>query len=110
MKENEKDVTNPAVEEGYEVADLVIAPLDVLAGFALADPEDPRYKAGYQHRNRYGEVIVKAAKVLRQGSEGEDHIDAILNVTRAIDCFLLEYAATRGGYEGLQKDYAECRE
>lgn len=110
MKENEKDVTNPAVEEGYEVADLVIVPLDVLAGFALADPEDPRYKAGYKHRNRYGEVIVKAATVLRQGSEGEDHIDAILSVTRAIDCFLLEYATTRGGYEVLQKDYTECRE
>lgn len=109
LKTSEKYVPNPAVEE-YEVAELVVDSLDVQAGFALSDTEDPRYKAGFKHRAQYGEVIVKAATILQQGSEGEDHIDAILTVTRAIDCFFLDYSAIRGSYEGLQREYTECRE
>ena len=110
MKEVDKNVPNPAIEEAYEVADLVLAPLDVQTGFALADPEDPRYKAASEYRTRYGEVIIEAATILGEGSEGEDHIDAILTVTRAIDCYLLDYASTLGSYEGVQKDYKEYRE
>jgi proteasome activator subunit 4 len=47
---------------------------------------------------------------LRQSTEGEDHIDAVIAVAKAIDAFLLEYGMTRGNYDGLQKNYNQARE
>jgi proteasome activator subunit 4 len=63
-----------------------------------------------KHRTRYGEVIHRAALTLRQSTEGEDHIDAVIAVTKAIDVFLLEYGMTRSNYDGLQKNYSQARE
>ena len=51
-----------------------------------------------------------APGVLRQESEGEDHIDAVIAVSRAIDVYLLEYAMTRSSFESLTKAYRQARE
>jgi proteasome activator subunit 4 len=84
--------------------------LDVKAGFTLADPTDARYQKAIAHRKRYGEVVHRAAVFLQQKHEGEDHIDAVIAVSKAIDVFLLEYGMTRGTYDSLQKNYGQARE
>jgi proteasome activator subunit 4 len=109
-QEDAKEVVNSCLNNEYEVAGLLVSHIDVKAGFSLTDPKDPRYQAVVKHRTRYGEVIHRAATTLRHGTEGEDHIDAVLTVAKAIDVFLLEYGMTRGNYDGLQKNYSQARE
>jgi proteasome activator subunit 4 len=109
-KEHAKEVVNPCLDNEYEVAGLLVAHIDVNAGFSLTDPHDPRYQTVLKHRTRYGEVIHRAATALKQSTEGEDHIDAVIAVAKAIDVFLLEYGMTRGNYDGLQKNYTQARE
>lgn len=80
------------------------------AGFSLENPEDSRYQVVHGHRTRFGNVIHKASVTLRQESEGEDHIDAVIGVSKAIDVYLLEYAMTRSSFDSLQKAYIASRE
>ena len=70
--------------------------LDLNAGFALTDPNDPRYQTIIAHREQFGHVLHNAAVLLRDKDGGEDHIDAVLSVIRAIDVHMLEYALSRG--------------
>lgn len=95
--------TNPLVH-------LLPTNVEVKAGFALTDPKDSRYQAVVAHRTRYGNVIHKAALALRGSEGGEDHIDAVIGVTKAIDVYLLEYAITRANFIALQKNYQLARE
>ncbi|KAJ2996608.1 hypothetical protein NUW54_g7221 [Trametes sanguinea] len=62
------------------------------------------------HRQRFGQIVHRAANVLRKESEGEDHIDAVIGVSRAIDVYLLEYAITRSNFESLTKAYRQARD
>lgn len=109
-QEHSKEVANPCLNDDYEVGGLLVSHIDVKAGFSLTDPKDVRYQTVSKHRTRYGEIIHRAATRLRHGTEGEDHIDAVLSVAKAIDVFLLEYGMTRGDYDGLQKNYSQARE
>ena len=109
-QEHAKVVTNPCLNNDYEIPGLLVSHIDVNAGFSLTDPKDPRYQAVLKHRTRFGETIHRAATTLRHGTEGEDHIDAVIAVAKAIDGFLLEYGMTRGNYDGLQKNYSQARE
>lgn len=89
---------------------LLIKALDVKAGFTLTDPKDPRYQRIVAHRTRFGNVVHRAATTLRTSAGGEDHIDAVLGVAKAIDTYLLEYACTRAAFTNLQKNYTQARE
>lgn len=109
-EEQNKEDVEPCIDDEYEVAGLFASSLKVKAGFTLTDPDDPRYQTASSHRNRYGEVIHRAATVLRKSAEGEDHIDAVIATSKAIDVFLLEYALTRGTFDGFQKSYGQARE
>lgn len=84
--------------------------LDLNAGFALTDPEDPRYRAVVGHRDEFGHVLHDAAVLLRDKDGGEDHIDAVLSVIRAIDVHMLEYAMSRSNFASLRKNYSLARE
>lgn len=110
LKEGPKDVKNPCFYAETEVEGLLVAPLDVKAGFVLDDPADPRYQRVLAHRTRFGKVIHRATTALRQTVEGEDHIDAVISVSKAIDVYLLEYAVTRSTFDSLQKAYTVSRE
>ena len=90
--------------------ELILSHLDMKCGFALSNPEDPRYQNVLDLRERYGQVVLRAASLLRQNASGEDHIDALITVTRAVDTYLLGYCASRGQYEALQKSYKSSRE
>lgn len=109
-QEHNKEVANHCLNDEYEASGLLVAHIDVKAGFTLADVKDPRYQAALKHRTRYGNVIHRAATILRHGTEGEDHIDAVMAVAKAIDIYLLEYGMSRGNFDSLQKNYARARE
>lgn len=109
-QESTKVVENPCLNEEIEMDDLLVSHLQVNAGFTLSDPTDPRYQRVGSHRERFGKVIQRAGLALRQNTEGEDHIDAVLGVTRAIDVYLLEYGMNRGNFDALQKNYTQARE
>lgn len=84
--------------------------LSVHAGFVLQDPSDPRFIAASAHKARFGDVCYLAASTLRQKTEAEDHIDAVLNVIKAIDTFLLDYGMSKEGFDSMQKTYVQARE
>ncbi|EIN13635.1 hypothetical protein PUNSTDRAFT_94829 [Punctularia strigosozonata HHB-11173 SS5] len=109
-KDLPKTVVNPCINEDTELDELLVSFLDVKAGFTLTDPSDPRYQKAAGHRRRFGEIVHKAAIFLQQKHEGEDHIDAVIAVAKAIDVYLLEYGMTRGTYDSLQKNYGQARD
>lgn len=110
LKEGEKEVAHPCFYPDIEHPELLVTPLDVQAGFVLESPADPRYKQATAHRERFGQVIHRAANALQHTQEGEDHIDAVITVSKAIDVYLLEYAMTRSSFESLQQAYTVSRE
>jgi proteasome activator subunit 4 len=109
-QEQSKEVVNLCLNEGVELAELLVSHLQVKAGFTLTDPEDPRYQKVAGHRTRFGLVSQRAASALRQNTGGEDHIDAVIGITKAIDVFLLDYGLSRSNFDALQKNYAQARE
>ena len=100
---------NPLIRETDVFPDCPVY-LDMNAGFALTDPSDPRYQSVIAHREHFGQVLHRAAVLLRDKGGGEDHIDAVLSVIRAIDVHMLEYALSRSNFSSLQKNYALARE
>jgi proteasome activator subunit 4 len=109
-KEPPKSVVETGLNSDSEVERLVVQTIDVRAGFALTDPTDRRYQMAHSQRQRLGRVAHAAASALKQGYEGEDHIDAVLSVVKAIDTYLLDYALSRGDFDHLQRSYAAARE
>ncbi|THH18097.1 hypothetical protein EW146_g2829 [Bondarzewia mesenterica] len=109
-QEGPKEVVRSGLDERTEVEALVVSPLDVQAGFVLTDPVDPRHQKAMAHRERVGHVIHRAAMALGQGHEGEDHIDAVLSLTKAIDGYLLDYAMSRADFDTLHKNYTQARD
>lgn len=103
-------MANLCLNDEVEIPELIVSLLDVKAGFTLTDPNDPRFQEVAKHRSRLGDICQRAASALRQNTGGEDHIDAVIGVTRAIDTFLLGYAMSRGDFDSLQKNYTQARE
>jgi len=92
-----------------ETPELVIKHLDVQAGFTLTDPNDLRYQRVLNARRRFGEIIQKASSALRKNTGGEDHIDAVIGVVRAMDTYFLGYGLNRSTFESIEKNYAQAR-
>ena len=103
-------MAHSCLDEEVEIPELVVSLLDVKAGFTLTDPNDPRFQKVSAHKSRFGDICQRAAAALRQNTGGEDHIDAVIGVTRAIDTFLLGYGMSRTDFESLQKNYTQARE
>lgn len=110
IKETSKNVVNPCINVEHEVDTLVLSHLDVASGFALTDPNDPRYQKTIAWRGSLGTALLTSSASLRHLTGGEDHTDAVISVTRAIDAYLLSYAVSRAEFESLQKNYAQARE
>ncbi|KAJ3843176.1 hypothetical protein F5878DRAFT_605646 [Lentinula raphanica] len=109
LKEGKKTVENQHLYEDTETLDLLITHLDVEAGFTLTDSRDPRYQRVSACKEHFGKVILAAARALRQKREGEDHIDAVISVSKAIDVYLLEYGLSKSQYDSLYKNYSTSR-
>lgn len=110
FQERAKDVVNPCLNSDCELPELLVTPLDVKCGFALTDPSDFRYQKALASKTRYGQVIYEASASLRQLEGGEDHLDAIVGLSKAIDVYLLDYAMTRSTFDSLRKAYIQARE
>ncbi|KAF5375146.1 hypothetical protein D9758_000062 [Tetrapyrgos nigripes] len=110
LKEQIKDVVNPCLYDDIESLDLLVPRLDVEAGFTLRDPTDQRYQKALQAKLRFGGALHRAAALLRQKTEGEDHIDAVISVSKAIDVYLLDYAVDKNHFDSLQKSYTSSRD
>ncbi|KAF8887975.1 hypothetical protein CPB84DRAFT_1684385 [Gymnopilus junonius] len=110
LKEQSKNVVNPCLNVDHELSELIVSHLDVQAGFTLTDPTDPRYQKVAAQREQFGRVVLHAAAAFRQAINGEDHIDAVIGVTRAIDTYLLSYGLNRNEFDSLQKNYAQARD
>ena len=89
---------------------MVVAHLDVAAGFTLTDISDARYQKAIRRREEFGRVVLRAASAFRNATNAEDHIDAVISVTRAIDTYMLSYALNRSDFDAMQKNYAQARE
>ncbi|KZS93077.1 ARM repeat-containing protein [Sistotremastrum niveocremeum HHB9708] len=109
LLETEKIISNPCIDNETELPELLARPLKVNAGFILSDPKDPRYQTILAHRTRFGEFLHASAVALRQ-SATEDHIDAVIQVCRGIDMYLLEYATSRSSYGTISKTYQTARD
>lgn len=109
FKEQPKEVANPCLND-TELPEMLVSFLDVNAGFTLTDPKDSRYQKVAAYRLRYGHICQRAASALRQKTGGEDRIDAVMVVIRAIDQYLLGYALSRGDFDSLQKNYDQARD
>jgi proteasome activator subunit 4 len=103
-------VPHSCLDEEVEITELIVSLLDVKAGFTLTDPNDPRFHKVAAHKERFGDICHRAAAALRKNTGGEDHIDAVIGVARAIDTFLLGYGMSRTDFESLQKNYTQARE
>lgn len=110
FKEQPKEVANPCLNADTELPELLVSHLDVKAGFTLTDPNDPRYQIVANSRRQFGKAVLSAAQTFRNTTNGEDHIDAIIGVTRAFDTYLLSYGLNRGDFDSMQKNYAQARE
>jgi proteasome activator subunit 4 len=110
LKEAPKDVVHPCLALEVELEGLIVDHLDVKAGFVLTDPDDPCYQQAFQHRIRFGNAVHLAAVALRQIQGGEDHIDAVVAVVKAIDTYFLDYGMSRGDFATLQKNFVQSRE
>lgn len=109
LQEQEK-AFNPCLNAEYELPELLLSHLDVKAGFTLADANDPRYQKASKSRHRFGEVVLHAAATFRNNTNGEDHIDAVIGIVRAIDTCLLVYGLNRTDFDGILKNYTQARE
>lgn len=107
--EGHKEVVNPCVIGDCELSELLAVPLTVEAGYTLTDPRDPRYQLVMAHRRRFGSILHFASVAMRESS-AEDHIDAILAISRAIEVYLLEYGVTANSFSALNKSYVVVRE
>ncbi|KAI0728586.1 ARM repeat-containing protein [Fomitopsis betulina] len=110
FQEGPKDVMNACLNSQCELRELLVTPLDVKCGFSLVDPSDPRYQRALAARTRYGQVIHEASVLLRQSEGGEDHLDALVSLSKAIDVYLLDYAMTRSTFDSLRKAYIQARD
>ena len=111
MQEQSK-VPESTFSYDFEVDGLLLSNMSLKSGFALSDPEDPRYKVVEARRARFGEVIHRATKTIamRDTVEGEDHVDAIISIAKAAEVFLLEYGTSRGQYSTQRKVYMQLKE
>ncbi len=81
----------------------------IIDRFTLTDPSDERFVKVLAIRERFGAVLHQASLDL-QHSETEDHIDAVIQICKGIDVYLLEYAVSRSTYGGTAKSYQTRRE
>ncbi|KAG2071140.1 hypothetical protein BDR04DRAFT_946467, partial [Suillus decipiens] len=73
------------LKEGPKLEGLIVDYIDVKAGFILTDPCNPCYQQTLQHCICFGNVMHLAMVALCQIKGGEDHLDAVVTIVKAID-------------------------
>lgn len=81
--------------------------------FVLSDPKDPRYQTVIQLRNRFGTLLHRAFVALTQepaDKDAADAVDASIQLVRALDIYLLEYAVSRDTLAAQKKFFTMTRD
>ena len=71
-----------------EIPEMIASIAPINSGFALTDPEDPRYKYLMQVRERFGTFLHNASVNLRQQGE-ENTVDAVQVLVGVSHSFLI---------------------
>ncbi|KAK0553638.1 Proteasome activator BLM10 [Tilletia horrida] len=80
-----------------DVSEFIKIPPRFRSGFILTDPTDTRYQQVFAFRERFGDLMLLAAKTTR-GSAAEDQIDCVKQVIRSISTYLSSYAYSSTDY------------
>ncbi|KAE8252683.1 hypothetical protein A4X06_0g2008 [Tilletia controversa] len=91
-----------------EAADFVVIPPRFRSGFILTDPQDPRYQQVLAFRDRFGDLMLKAAKT-SQGSAAEDQIDCVKQIIRSLESCLSSYAYNSTSFKSQTQHLAFFR-
>jgi len=87
----------PVTDCAPEAPGFVQIPPRFRSGFILTDPKDERYQKVLAFRERFGDLMLTAAKTSR-GSSAEDQIDCVKQVIRSIQTYLSSYAYSETTY------------
>lgn len=79
------------------------------AGFLLTDPADPRYQQVMQFRQRTGEMLNRAATILRTAGDSDNSVDCVKLLLNAIGSFLLAYGMRSKKYISASNAYETLR-
>ncbi|KAE8254523.1 hypothetical protein A4X06_0g862 [Tilletia controversa] len=91
-----------------EAADFVVIPPRFRSGFILTDPQDPHYQQVLAFRDRFGDLMLKAAKT-SQGSAAEDQIDCVKQIIRSLKSCLSSYAYNSTSFKSQTQHLAFFR-
>ncbi|KAG8925927.1 hypothetical protein FRC02_009341, partial [Tulasnella sp. 418] len=85
------------------------------AGFALCDFNDPRHQTAVAHRERFGRFLHAASRTVLEhnepsGKASADSVDASIQLLRAIDVYLLDYAVHRDHVMSTKKTFMITRD
>ncbi|KAF9472467.1 hypothetical protein BDN70DRAFT_886944 [Pholiota conissans] len=80
-----------------EIPEMIASIIPISSGFALTDPEDPRYQYVTDVRARFGNFLHDASVSLRQQGE-ENTVDAVQVLVRSIRTYMMEYGDSRDSY------------
>ncbi|KAF8203239.1 hypothetical protein BJ912DRAFT_842338 [Pholiota molesta] len=80
-----------------EIPEMIASIDPINSGFALTDPDDPRYQYVAGVRARFGNFLHAASVNLRQQGE-ENTVDAVQILVRSIRTYMMEYGDSRDSY------------
>lgn len=101
------------IEEQY-IPELSPYAYGAIAGFTLTDPADPRHQYVTGVRKFFGELLHRCAVAMNQEigtkTDAADSVDASLQLARALDIYLLDYAVSREALTSTQRNFASARD
>ncbi|BEI84863.1 hypothetical protein CcaverHIS002_0502640 [Cutaneotrichosporon cavernicola] len=75
------------------------------AGFLLVDPNDPRYQRVMQFRARTGEMLHRAANIMRTAGDSDSSVDSVKLLVATIGSWLVSYGMRSKKYQSASAAY-----
>ncbi|PWN54156.1 hypothetical protein IE53DRAFT_24314 [Violaceomyces palustris] len=97
-----------AMDAGDEVPAFIEPPPKIKSGFILTDRSDPRYQKVLAFKNRFGDLMHRAAQTT-QDSGAEDQIDCVKLLIRSIRTHLVSYSYNNDDYKSHTRSVAFYR-
>ncbi|KAL7421289.1 Proteasome activator BLM10 [Cryptotrichosporon argae] len=91
MLESEAIKTGGKLAESHLPAEFLALPAPYKCGLVLADPSDPRYVRVLEFRTRVGEILNKAATVMRTAGDSDSSVDTVKLLVTTMGTFLTSY-------------------
>ncbi|KAK0534618.1 Proteasome activator BLM10 [Tilletia horrida] len=104
----EKGGGAPVSDLTSAVDEFIAIPPRFRSGFVLTDPKDARYQEVLAFRERFGDLMLTAAKTSR-GSAAEDQIDCVKQVIKSIQSYLCSYSFNSSDFKGCSAAFRFLR-